>query len=160
MQKNESVYICGRDCFPGDQNCNGYCEGKEPHAKTYVREFKRENRYFVFKRKGMPLDAEDYMTKHLINTMGYIQYMPRPECLVIESDWPIYEEAWDMVKRLSQGDKQKSENLAGVINAIEAEVDSVWRFIEKQPPHAPEDDYLHGKHDALVDVLNKLKAGI
>lgn len=33
----ECVRICGVDCHQGDENCNGYCIGKAPIAKTYPR---------------------------------------------------------------------------------------------------------------------------
>jgi hypothetical protein len=29
------VYVCGVDCHPGDENCNGYCTGKTDCAKLH-----------------------------------------------------------------------------------------------------------------------------
>ena len=32
-QPKPKIYVCGVDCHRGDDNCNGYCNGKAPHAK-------------------------------------------------------------------------------------------------------------------------------
>ena len=34
---------------------------------------------------------------------------PPLECVVVESDWPIYEQVWDMVKGLATNHKEGNE---------------------------------------------------
>ena len=64
---------------------------------------KRENRYIVVKIK----DAEKHLSPHEFTRLrqlakavdnGRIQEEKHPmECVVIESDWPEYEKAWQMI---------------------------------------------------------------
>lgn len=67
-----------------------------------MSEFKREERYIVIKLSD--LDEEQ------LGTLEYIVYrhnIPRRESVVIESDWPIYDDVWDMVEEL---DNSKDDN--------------------------------------------------
>lgn len=34
------VMICGVDCYPGDENCNGYCQGKVDSPPEATKEQK------------------------------------------------------------------------------------------------------------------------
>lgn len=59
--------------------------------------FKREERYIVVKRSDLtPFDEE--MLLKWIRKFGA---EPR-ECVVVEADWPIYEDVWGMVERLAK----------------------------------------------------------
>ena len=55
--------------------------------------FEREERYIVFKIKGLLGQQErqlaDWITAHGIAPV---------ECVVVEKDWPIYEKVWDLVE--------------------------------------------------------------
>lgn len=73
------------------------------------KEFLRENRYLVLKHK----DIEQYLTPlgrselySLADDVGVSRIMegkPELKCVVIESDWPEYEEVWGMIQRRVQG---------------------------------------------------------
>lgn len=55
--------------------------------------FQREELYIVLKLSDLTEDEynhiEDYIEKCMIE---------RRECVVVESDWPIYEQVWDMIE--------------------------------------------------------------
>lgn len=55
--------------------------------------FQREERYIVLKLSDLTEDEynhiEDYIEKCVIE---------RRECVVVESDWPIYEQVWNMIE--------------------------------------------------------------
>lgn len=69
-------------------------------------EFKREDRYIVIKRKEMTESQE----QGLLNLL-YINSIPRTECVVVEPDWPTYEEVWNSIKRHVIGKPTKLEEL-------------------------------------------------
>lgn len=55
-----------------------------------MKEFKREERYIVLKLK--------HLTEEEIENL-YSYNHAAVECVVIESDWKCYEEAWKMVEK-------------------------------------------------------------
>ncbi|WP_085600716.1 MULTISPECIES: hypothetical protein [unclassified Pseudomonas] len=71
-------------------------------------EFKREDRYFVIKRSDLdklsPLDR-DVVQSNLehISAILFGWNIPERDCLVIESDWPEYDPAWQMIERRMAG---------------------------------------------------------
>jgi len=72
-----------------------------------MSEFKREHdRYIVIKRKDL--------LKHQAEDIGtYIdgENIRTRECVVVESDWPIYETVWGMVQRLAEGKTQLHQEM-------------------------------------------------
>lgn len=58
--------------------------------------FQREERYIVLKLSDLTENEynhiEDYIEKCMIE---------RRECVVVESDWPIYEQVWDMIEQMA-----------------------------------------------------------
>lgn len=62
-----------------------------------MTDFVREERYIVIKRKDLSEGHQAFIRGYLdqirVNTV---------ECVVVESDWHIYEEVWDLVKQESQ----------------------------------------------------------
>ena len=56
-----------------------------------MSEFKREERYAVFKFSDMDEGQMKWLEE-------VVARLPRRECLVIESDWPEYEPAWQMIE--------------------------------------------------------------
>lgn len=60
-----------------------------------MKEFVREDRYIVIKRQDLlsqEIEAlEDYIAQKELRTR---------ECVVVEPDWPIYEDVWKMVEGL------------------------------------------------------------
>ncbi|BCB62174.1 hypothetical protein HaloA020_28750 [Halomonas sp. A020] len=70
-------------------------------------EFKREHgRYYVIKDKDLTL-GQRFALIHILKN----QSIPTRESVVIESDWPIYEAAWEMVRRLAEGLAQEVDEL-------------------------------------------------
>jgi hypothetical protein len=73
-----------------------------------MSEFKREQRYIVIKIS----DAKDALDDWQLHELQYLldivskgrsrKGKPRLKCVVVESDWPIYEQVWDMIKHLTE----------------------------------------------------------
>ncbi|KPB87065.1 Uncharacterized protein AC504_2431 [Pseudomonas syringae pv. maculicola] len=70
-------------------------------------EFKREDRYIVIKRSDLKKVPVGYRS-HLVDPMfSLLSHLPRRECLVIESDWPEYEFAWESIEARMTGSTPK-----------------------------------------------------
>lgn len=66
-----------------------------------MNNFKRENRYVVFKRKNLS-HAQGKVLHSVESELcpdGNVK-----ECLVVEHDWPCYDAAWNMIVKLSEGE--------------------------------------------------------
>ena len=70
----------------------------------------RENRYIVYKIKN--LDPAERVIVDRVFTC------PREECVVVASDWPIYEEVWEQVERLVE----KRPSLKEEINTLKTKI--------------------------------------
>lgn len=59
--------------------------------------FQREERYIVVKLSDLTdeeyEDIEGYLERNIIE---------RRECIVVEADWPIYEEVWNMIEKMGE----------------------------------------------------------
>lgn len=59
--------------------------------------FEREERYIVVKLSDLTdeeyEDIEGYLERNIIE---------RRECVVVEADWPIYEEVWNMIEKMGE----------------------------------------------------------
>ncbi|MDX5979592.1 hypothetical protein [Vreelandella alkaliphila] len=66
-----------------------------------MSDFKREERYIVVKISDFHPEQEQTIRDRL-NIFG----VPTRECVVVEHDWPIYEQVWDMVQRMVEGREQ------------------------------------------------------
>lgn len=66
-----------------------------------MSEFKKETRYVVLKLSKM--------TDHQKSALGAVLADIRldesamPECVVVESDWPNYQETWDSIQAICEG---------------------------------------------------------
>lgn len=69
-------------------------------------EFQREERYIVVKIKDLQEGQADGLRALLA-----MNDVPTRECVVVEADWPIYEDVWAMVQRLVEGRPQKTDDL-------------------------------------------------
>jgi len=58
-----------------------------------MSEFKREKRYVVIKLKKL-----SQVQKQSLDVFLYGQEIPTIECVVVESDWSIYEKVWSMIE--------------------------------------------------------------
>lgn len=95
-----------------------------------MSEFKREQRYAVLKLK----DVNEALNKNEIYTLNILSHKvakhreaigkPPLECVCPESDWPIYEEVWDMVQRLAEGREQKTKQLQKENTYLREEVEN------------------------------------
>ncbi|HBZ94935.1 MAG TPA: hypothetical protein DEO91_14945 [Pseudomonas sp.] len=67
------------------------------------KQFEREDRYIVIKRSDLAKVPVNYR-KALVDPLVHLQaHLPRRECLVIESDWPEYPVAWQMIEARMTG---------------------------------------------------------
>lgn len=69
-----------------------------------MSDFQREERYIVVKRK----DIDEEQERDLGWWLEHVG-IPTRECVVVEPDWPIYEQVWGMVKALAEGAEPSNE---------------------------------------------------
>lgn len=68
-------------------------------------EFKKEHRYYIIKRKHL---KNGYDEARVLNLLEALQ-LPDIDCVVIESDWPMYHDVWDMIRRYVETGKYESQ---------------------------------------------------
>lgn len=96
-----------------------------------MSEFKRENRYFVFKRNNL--------TASQIRKLHDLQNELRPdgnvnECVVVEQDWPCYESTWEMIEKVAKNEFScPYKELAKAKERVE-KLTSYVRIIATTPP--------------------------
>jgi hypothetical protein len=96
--------------------------------------FKREDRYLVIKLKGLT-DAQ------MVNIGATLKdcEVETVECVVVEHDWPIYEQTWDAVQRLAEGRPQRVDELEAEIERLRSAGDGLcleleqWALTESDP---------------------------
>lgn len=81
-------------------------------------EFKKEHRYYVFKRKNLTKNMADHIRPLTDNIWC-------PECVVVESDWPEYEIVWSMIQARVEGKptiimELQAENAATLVTLSDA----------------------------------------
>lgn len=95
-----------------------------------MSEFKRENRYWVLKLS----DVEHLYYKeqnklirlcNIVKSSRLERGKPKLECVVVESDWPIYEQVWDMVQRLAEGREQEIDALKRKVEFLSQRADQL-----------------------------------
>lgn len=87
-----------------------------------MSEFEREERYVVLKLKHMSDDVKKHLFDAVLAGDGFNQF--QTECVVVEADWPIYEQVWHMVQLLSEGKNTTplfDEYLLGDMDDLKAE---------------------------------------
>ncbi len=65
-----------------------------------MSEFKKEQRYFVFKLKNLTQEQKQHLCDFEVeigshNSVG--------ECVVVEADWPNYQDTWADIQAVSEG---------------------------------------------------------
>lgn len=78
--------------------------------------FEHEERYIVVKLKDIDGPAELSLRDYLAH-IG----IPTHECVVVEPDWPVYEETWENVQRLAEGKpsiRQERDALAAHVEEL------------------------------------------
>ncbi|AJO79420.1 hypothetical protein [Pseudomonas sp. MRSN 12121] len=94
-----------------------------PTENKPVKPFQREDRYIVIKRSDLdklsPLDHDVAMSNlEHVSAILFGWNVPDRKCLVIESDWPEYEPAWQMIERRMTG--QPPVTAAEELDALKA----------------------------------------
>ncbi len=88
-------------------------------------EFVREDRYLVLKRSDIETGLDDEQKSilfHLAQIVGCERTSkgkPVLECVVVESDWPNYEETWSQIKSVVSG---------GFKSLAQTEIDLVSKY--------------------------------
>lgn len=74
-----------------------------------MEEFKRENRYVVLKRKDvhgtLTLEELGQLNSICVRVEEQRRLLAKPKlrCVVVESDWKIYDEVWALVQQEAEG---------------------------------------------------------
>jgi hypothetical protein len=73
---------------------------EQPATYNTGAEFKREDRYFVFKRSDVPQSSIETLEsmRATQDVLRQIRGKPPLVCVVVEKDWPEYETVWAMIK--------------------------------------------------------------
>lgn len=95
-----------------------------------MSDFKREERYIVFKIKDLTLDQTCDLRDYIAE-----QGIKAPECVVVESDWPNYEHVWQTIEQVANGTfdpdeitRLQADNEA--LRARVAELESLIRYAQ------------------------------
>lgn len=112
--------------------------------------FQREDRYIVIKRSDLEKVPVGYWSS-LIEPIGALQaHLPHRECLVIESDWPEYDQAWRMIER----------RMAGQLPVTAAEeLEAVLHWRDKHAVAIKERDALQDRLNAADQRIDDFAGG-
>ena len=81
-----------------------------------MSDFKREHRYFVFKIKDIEAARSEMPIKEILESIS--RELPDRQYVVVESDWPEYEQVWGMIEARMAGqpsiqDLRKDQEIKG-----------------------------------------------
>ena len=79
-----------------------------------MSEFNKEFRYWVFKRKHLTADQD-----HELNALSLRYSLPSLECVIVESDWPNYQQTWRDIESISNGCPTTDAKYAAVCQELE-----------------------------------------
>ena len=68
------------------------------------KEFRAEQRYYVIKRKHLKNGYDEGRVINLLNSLD----LPDLECVIVESDWPMYADVWSMIQQYIETGKHTS----------------------------------------------------
>lgn len=71
------------------------------------QEFEREERYIALKLKDLTHKEEMFLRDWI-----FANSLRTRECVVVEADWPIYEQVWGLVEQLATGQPQQAQGEA------------------------------------------------
>lgn len=102
-----------------------------------MSQFEREERYRVLKIK----DVEAALTSNEIELLNRLSHKVADyrqgwekdylECVAVESDWPIYEQVWEMVQRMAEGETQRIDLLEAKIQELQRSLDLQWQASQR-----------------------------
>ncbi|NWO10208.1 hypothetical protein HLV40_07330 [Chromohalobacter salexigens] len=129
-----------------------------------MSDFQREERYVVFKIADLTHDQRVALSKARI-----VHTIPTRECVVVEHDWPIYEETWENVQRLAEGresigaelalKRQEYDRLIGELAAAmgyDAPRPSLCDLVAEAAQVNRERDALAARYTALADEVRAM----
>jgi hypothetical protein len=87
-----------------------------------MNEFKREWRFIVAKVKHLTPEQ----CQQIVDLIGAFDHPPM-ECVVVESDWPNYEDTWEAIEQVSNGEYQSPYDR---IEQLERERDELAAHVE------------------------------
>ena len=85
-----------------------------------MSQFKRERRYVVIKLSKLTQEEKDLLQAR-DDEIGLEEYV-FPECVVVEADWPNYEETWATVQAVAEGTYIPRSQLQAELDALVAQV--------------------------------------
>lgn len=89
--------------------------------------FEREDRYIVIKRKDLNVVPFAALQSFLEHLRALDSFLPRRECVVVESDWPEYETVWAMIEaRVNGKHPEQAEGAHVPDEAFETEFADWW----------------------------------
>lgn len=71
-----------------------------------IKQFVREHRYYVVKRKHLSSEQEAKLSE-LLASFG----LPPVRAVVVEEDWPEYEPVWRMIERRCSPSTKSAEEM-------------------------------------------------
>lgn len=119
--------------------------------------FTREERYIVVKIKDMSL-----IQRNALFDARMAHSIPTRECVVVERDWPIYEETWENVQRLVEGRPSIQEELGAKVfdqhkarAKVQMNLDAAESILNR---FREENEKLEIERDAAIQRANRLEA--
>lgn len=89
-----------------------------------MSEFKREHRYWVFKRKHLST-LEDAAMNCEFERLKDLDPAISPTCSVIEADWPEHDIVWEMIQARVEGRPNIITTQAATIEALREALDLI-----------------------------------
>lgn len=112
-----------------------------------MSEFKREHRYYVFKLKNL---LEDQKQRLYAIQMELGPWNDVPECVVVESDWPNYQDTWADIQAVSEGRYISRAELQSERDALIGKADALANAILTALRGSKIDDHGNRGDDGLL----------
>lgn len=124
--------------------------------------FQREKRYIVFKIKDLPGDTPAAMaiSERGINILREMSGKSPLQAMVIEADWPEYEQAWEAIQRRMGGRQTLESELRNQIEKYRWDLEMIRRVASGEDQVADDDtdgmawisNYINEHQDALPAI--------
>lgn len=82
-----------------------------------MNKFQRENRYLVFKIKDIEAADSKMPIKEILTSISL--ELPDRQYVVVESDWPEYEQVWNMLEARMTGRSTELEKLKSEVSHLD-----------------------------------------
>lgn len=107
-------------------------------VSLFMSKFEREDRYLVIKRSDIneyfksdpfhsksPLKSALRLASNAISEHRCGSGKEPLECIVVESDWPIYNDVWKMVEAIAKGESTELEQLRKELETLNDAIDNI-----------------------------------